>query len=708
MPKDLSKPGRRARAVERAVERAGSVPGCTAGNAVLARTRGPSGIAKALLRTIAAVVLATAMAGSFAPEAHAFEDASASMGVTLSPLYENGQALPDGAAESTEGTAASEAADASESSVAALPRTGDGLGLVVGSLAAAALAAGAVLAFAWRCARGGQRQAKSAVSSEKEAPQPAEDAHCREEGAPRRADSPPRRAASSVMGVLLAACLALGSVPTALATEAETIGTDATQTAREPVSKDGKPAAPAEPENAEEATTSKASEELATPVEVAPGTKVSSVGDGSAAEASIAPLSTRARDWKYDDWGDYTYEIIGWPVIGTQMTLKFTPGPEIQADKTVVPYIEWYYAPGDGSVVFFGTGPTITVPEEGLKGQMHARVKDKNDQVGLWIVFAMSHIGYEFPGSVSVSGAPEVGSTLTAVPSGTPANADLSYGWYASSTPNGDKTLVSESKSLKLTSSYKGKYLEARVFDSSHYYGGYLSKIVGPVTQRQVPNAPELTETRLLPDGTVTATCRTAATAQRPTTHVALEYLGLDGSWVEADRKDASSPRAPCEVSLSASAAAVLESKGSVRVRAVAYNDVGASSPSAERTVTAQIGVTVPLAMRCTVASDGDVSSETQLVQNTGTLNAAIERIETAPAEGVAASGTWTCSSGGTLLYEGTFGESAAAAAELAIAPGESLPLAWSANGLDFGKLDVSGTPTRYGSVTYVVSPALE
>ena len=627
----------------------------------------------------ACLALAVGTPSAIAAEGHG----GTSVGVTLAPVEtvrpdDGGHlAAPETSASDLE--AGAPAAGASET--AALPQTGDALAVAVPALLLAIAVAVVVLALG------------------KALP------HAR------------RRPGRRLMGIALAGILVVGAAPAALAHADESNGQDAVaESASAGIAPDD--ALEKRSEEGGEATVpsgsatqSPESERSDNAVDGQASTEVDvlRVTPDAGSVRVVSPLATSSSTVPRNGsvgWGDYECEIIGEPIVGKQITIVFHPDPDLP--DSVTPRYRWYYAPFSG-IPFIedvgGNSPTLTVPEEALGMNLHVEVTDATGYVTAKVIFVPGRVGYELVGSVAVQGSPQVGSTLNAVLSGLPKDCgELDLTWYSGSKPGATDKKLGTGSTLELTGLTTGKYVTVTASDPTRHYRGTLTATTGPVTN-PLPEAPTVTDARILPDGTLSALCRTDGSPDRPTSAVALEYAGADGSWVQADRADAPDAQAPCDVRLSADLSSQLANGGSVRVRAVAYNEAGASAASAEKTVAAQLGITVPISMDCRVSADGSARSDEQSIVNTGALNAAVSRIETSPAG--TGGGRWTCTAGDALLFEGPFGGSQDAPEALPIAPGESLAVGWTARGLSLNGLDVSDEPTPYGTVTYVVSAAL-
>lgn len=635
----------------------------------------------------AALVLATLCSTAIA---HAQENISASVGVTLSPIESINQEKTDASkANADSGNAtvsASEPEDAPKT--AALPRTGDQTIVAFVALSLVILATGTAL-WLWRSRRLASKTTQ-------------------------------RCQASRLLGIMLALCLAMGTAPATAAQataandelsrgngQSRPFGEDSDQKevtserqhGLEETSEANIQAACDDGENISEnsqaqETTSEQNALSESPA--SPPTNASPL-------TSLSPLAAQR---SYDSWGSYSYRIVGEPVIGTRISILFTPGSEL--DSSVQPEYTWYYAPFEGTPFTEDIGNTssIVVPKEALGMNLHVRIDDAAGKVNLTLVFVIGAAGYKLTGSAAIEGPPVSGLTLQARTSDLPDDCDPEIDWYSGPEPNAASEYLGQGTSLHLDGSLVGKYVTIRVKDSRRHYAGYHAATVGPV-QRGQPAAPDILETQLFPNGTLSAICRANGTSEQPISAVALELKGADGQWRELDRKTPSDAQTASEVSFSADLSDEFQNSGSVRVRAVSYSQSGTSATSAECTVSAQIGVTVPLSLECRIAGDGSVSSEAQTVQNTGTLNAVIDRIETDLAPGMESGGDWTCSSGGTILFQGAFGSEAPVVERLVMAPGEGLPIAWSASRIDFETIEPSTTPMAYGTVTYVVSPAL-
>lgn len=645
-------------------------------------------------RVAAAAILAAMLAyAALCSPAVAFaqEDTSASVGITLSPIetIEREEASAPGAGTGSHDTPASIPTSGSTAETTALPRTGDQSVLAIGALLLAALAAGAVLRFG----RPGQPAKKMKR----------------------------RGGADNLLGIVLATCLVTGATPASAAQAIEADDAFPLESSQ-PAPSEGNSTAKAIPperqdgpgrtgeadmqaiyvcdnENAPESSKAQG----AAPGQSAPSEPIASPLANALPLASASPLALQR---SYIDWGDYSYQIIGDPIIGQEMSIQFTPGPEI--DDSIQPVYTWYYTPFETSspeVVISRTASAI-IPEKALGMKLRCKIEDAQDRVDLTLIFVIGACGYELTGSTIITGQPISGSTLRATFRELPVDCSPKVTWYSGARQNTAEKYLGQGTSLRLNNTMVGKYITVWVEDASHRYVGRRTATIGPV-QKERPNAPDILETTLSPNGTLSVLCRTNSSPEQQTSSISLECKGANGQWREIDRKTPPNIQATCEVDFSADLSEEFRNGGSIFVRAVSRNQAGTSATSSEHTVSAQIGITVPLSLECRVAGDGSVSSEIQLVQNTGTLNMAIERIETTLMPGMEADNDWTCFSDGSILFQGKFGSSAPAIERLVVAPGRSLPVGWSTEKVGFGAIEPSSTPMVYGTVTYVVSPAL-
>ncbi len=133
----------------------------------------------------------------------------------------------------------------------------------------------------------------------------------------------------------------------------------------------------------------------------------------------------------------------------------------------------------DGNV---GTGKTITASDVELSGE-----DARNYTLGSKTTITTDAgviTAAEMTGSVTISGNPTVGKTLTANYSGTPSTG-ISYQWYRGDTPITDAT----GTSYTLTAADAGKSLSVRVTASGNYSGSVESESV--TVQKTEQSAPE-------------------------------------------------------------------------------------------------------------------------------------------------------------------------------------------------------------------------
>ena len=133
----------------------------------------------------------------------------------------------------------------------------------------------------------------------------------------------------------------------------------------------------------------------------------------------------------------------------------------------------------DGNV---GTGKTITASDVELSGE-----DARNYTLGSKTTITTDAgviTAAEMTGSVTISGNPTVGKTLTANYSGTPSTG-ISYQWYRGDTPITDAT----GTGYTLTAADAGKSLSVRVTASGNYSGSVESESV--TVQKTEQSAPE-------------------------------------------------------------------------------------------------------------------------------------------------------------------------------------------------------------------------
>ena len=129
-----------------------------------------------------------------------------------------------------------------------------------------------------------------------------------------------------------------------------------------------------------------------------------------------------------------------------------------------------------------GTGKTITASDVELSGE-----DARNYMLGSKTTITTDAgviTAAEMTGSVTISGNPTVGKTLTANYSGTPSTG-ISYQWYRGDTPITDAT----GTSYTLTAADAGKSLSVRVTASGNYSGSVESESV--TVQKTEQSAPE-------------------------------------------------------------------------------------------------------------------------------------------------------------------------------------------------------------------------
>ena len=151
------------------------------------------------------------------------------------------------------------------------------------------------------------------------------------------------------------------------------------------------------------------------------------------------------------------------------------------------------YTPGESNQLRPGSGSgSLTVQKKTLKTITASDVTLSGDDAGNYTLGTNTTIttdagvitAAEMTGSVTISGNPTVGKTLTANYSGTPSTG-ISYQWYRGDTPITDAT----GTSYTLTAADAGKSLSVRVTASGNYSGSVESESV--TVQKTEQSAPE-------------------------------------------------------------------------------------------------------------------------------------------------------------------------------------------------------------------------
>lgn len=426
--------------------------------------------------------------------------------------------------------------------------------------------------------------------------------------------------------------------------------------------------------------------------------------DSSVTERALTASSRAVRQ---QDWANTEVVFTGDPIVGTTISASIKVDPSFPS--SVRPTYRWYYVDNKNGnkLTTHSYDTSIDITEDLFGMNLHFELSDASGYVNVDHVWVFGNIGIgHIDGTLSMKGDLRVGSTLSADVSGLPEGCVPDIVWYSSDVQGKATNLIGRGETYTLTENERGKYIAVIVWDETDLYIDCLREDSLTTVQDAKPPVPAIDETNLLPDGTLEVLCRTFGTTKTPIQEVSLEQYATGNGWTEIARSAVAEASTESVTTLSCDLSEALATTGYARIRVKAHGENSSSDPSAEKTVVAQMGVTVPLAMTCAVSPSGEVVSGPQEIRNTGTLNAALTRIETAVADGNDTESRWTCRSNGSPLFEAPFGNAASIESASPIAPGESMSLEWSASGLAFENGALTSTPSLFGTVTYVVTPA--
>lgn len=418
-------------------------------------------------------------------------------------------------------------------------------------------------------------------------------------------------------------------------------------------------------------------------------------------------LTASSRAVRQQDWANTEVVFTGDPIVGTTISASIKVDPSFPS--SVRPTYRWYYVDNKNGnkLTTHSYDTSIDITEDLFGMNLHFELSDASGYVNVDHVWVFGNIGIgHIDGTLSMKGDLRVGSTLSADVSGLPEGCVPDIVWYSSDVQGKATNLIGRGETYTLTENERGKYIAVIVWDETDLYIDCLREDSLTTVQDAKPPVPAIDETNLLPDGTLEVLCRTFGTTKTPIQEVSLEQYATGNGWTEIARSAVAEASTESVTTLSCDLSEALATEGSVRIRAIAHSESGPSDPSTEETVVGQIGITAPLVMLCTVSASGETLSGPQEIRNTGTLNAALTRIETAVADGNETESRWTCRSNGLPLFEAPFGNAASIESASPIAPGESMSLEWSASGLAFENGALTSTPSLFGTVTYVVTPA--
>lgn len=426
--------------------------------------------------------------------------------------------------------------------------------------------------------------------------------------------------------------------------------------------------------------------------------------DSSVTERALTASSRAVRQ---QDWANTEVVFTGDPIVGTTISASIKVDPSFPS--SVRPTYRWYYVDNKNGnkLTTHSYDTSIDITEDLFGMNLHFKLSDASGYVNVDHVWVFGNIGIgHIDGTLSMKGDLRVGSTLSADVSGLPEGCVPDIVWYSSDVQGKATNLIGRGETYTLTENERGKYIAVIVWDETDLYIDCLREDSLTTVQDAKPPIPAIDETNLLPDGTLEVLCRTFGTTKAPIQEVSLEQYATGIGWIEIARSAVAETSIESVTTLSSDLSEALATTGYARIRVKAHGENSSSDPSAEKTVVAQMGVTVPLAMTCAVSPSGEVVSGPQEIRNTGTLNAALTRIETAVADGNDTESRWTCRSNGSPLFEAPFGNATSIESASPIAPGESMSLEWSASGLTFENGALTSTPSLFGTVTYVVTPA--
>jgi hypothetical protein len=217
-------------------------------------------------------------------------------------------------------------------------------------------------------------------------------------------------------------------------------------------------------------------------------------------------------------------------------------------------------------------------------------------------------------GTVAVQGDAVAGSTLTAVPDGTPSDAALSYTWYESADSTSAGTQVGTEKTYDVQASDVGKYLYAVATDSAGLYAGSIS------------SAHTLVQTPLV--GTVTLSCAPmVATSVTATLNTQQTGVATSFNWYTA--ADATSDGTLVGGGSSYKPVAADYGKYLYAVATDLSGVYEGSIASARAQVSAVLSVKVPTTMTLSLSSDGTLSGSGDSITNNSAVAIHIDSLKT-------------------------------------------------------------------------------
>ncbi len=641
-----------------------------------ARSHGVRLLGKRALAVIfvAAIALPTC---AFVPRAHAVQQDS-SVDILLMPLENDvtgeERASSGDAAEDVGQQSDSSSSDGGEGATASpLPETGDAVGTLAIVAAALIVFAGATAVITrlstGRPSRSGPRPRDRESAKQRRA-------HALEPWrSPRNAR---RTSASGVLRILLAVCVALGSATLttkALADEQE--ADDATS--QEESTERFEPTAPSD--EAQAGASGQAESEP-------------SPADGQSTGSSASQRAEPARTWTGS-----AFEVFGMLVIGSELRTETSVRSDYPQEIEENLAYRWTYQVGDEEIVF-STADTCVIPDEAFWCELRLYTIDTTGYIPYEHVFPLGKIGKEITGTVSIEGDLVVGATLS-VDAELPEGAVPAVTWYMGYEPGEQLKELGTGPTYELTWSEKGRYITAVVKDQT---GVYKGKVAGGAadTVLSIISAPSITSATLHSDGTATVDCAIASGSARVVRAASLQALDENNQWAELARKE---PGSDGTVTFDVDLGSCL-ADGSTTVRAYSHGLEMKSGQSNRKILNAQISVSVPVSMTCTVLPGGSTTSPPHVVQNTGDLDVRIASIETTLDGAFQSGGLWTCSSESETLFEGPFGSARSPASDTVVSPGDSIALDWRARGLTFEDSPLGSEPARYGAITYTVTTA--
>lgn len=396
-----------------------------------------------------------------------------------------------------------------------------------------------------------------------------------------------------------------------------------------------------------------------------------------------------------------TLEISGTPDVG--QTLHAVA--ELETAHTPVTRYVWYAGPEIGSreqVVAEGNGVSSIVVDESLHG-LYVTCVLSADDAELCTGSLQASIGpvpkAPATGSVSIIGTPTLGNTITAEATGCSASEDeLMPVWFVGERPGACDNMVGTGWTLALDEvEWEGTYLSCRVeVNSAHCEGALSGHITTPILF-DPPSAPAITELSVSSEAIATVTVECADKGPfSPTEAVRIEVAYPGEGWREVCRGIPENGMLRRSVAIPR-----IAETGSVAVRAIAENSGGSSAPSAPRTLSAQLSLTVPLEAEGRVDESGHARIEPQRIVNSGTLNVRIERISTKASDARLGTSHWVCEEDGEVLFAGAFGSSQPCAQARTILPNESIYLDWRIESFETGTISLGSTPSLYGTIGY-------